>query len=476
MLELEEDIQAKSISKADFDFVRQMPLFESIPQRARLQLFLAVKRIKVSAGTRIICQGDKGDSLYIVRRGTCSVCLEKDGVLHPVAVVGPGRIVGEMAVLTGENRSAHVDAKTDMDLWRIGREDFEEICREHEEVRHFLTGLVTSRLERLTVTPDRTIGKYIITDVIGRGGGSIVYKGVHSTLNMTVAIKMLKHKLAMNPRFLERFQSEARIIGALNHENIVKVYDIENRYKTVFIVMEFVDGETLETLLQQTPRLPISEVVGIVLQVCSGLGYAHKLGIVHRDIKPANIIVQRDGKSKILDFGLAGAPGASDQRFFEATPMYTPPERIKREQVDERSDIYSLGLTCFRMFTGREAFPDNNVARLLKRQISEPLPDPRSLVPELPEEIVAFLIQSTKKNPAERYQTVEEIIEALLPVSQRLGVSFSAKPMHELHLRNLLLFFGDQHEAVVDRLVEDFSQELEKIGVIFREADFKEDA
>ncbi len=251
-----EDAKIKSISRTDFEFVKQMSLFGSIPRRARLQLFLAVKRMKVQEGTRFIRQGDSGDSLYIVRRGTCSVSLEKDGVSYPIAIIGPGHIVGEMAVLTGENRSAHVDARTDLDLWRIGREEFNQICEEHEEVRHFLTGLVTTRLERLTVTPDRTVGKYTITDVIGRGGGSIVYKGVHSTLNMPVAIKMLKHKLAMDARFLDRFQGEARTIAGLNHENIVKVYDIESLYQTVFIVMEFVEGETLETILKKTRGFP----------------------------------------------------------------------------------------------------------------------------------------------------------------------------------------------------------------------------
>jgi serine/threonine protein kinase len=293
---------------------------------------------------------------------------------------------------------------------------------------------------------------------------------------MPVAIKMLKHKLAMDSRFLDRFQGEARTIAGLNHENIVKVYDIESRYQTVFIVMEYVEGETLEAILQETPRLPMTEVLRIVLQICTGLSYAHGRGIVHRDIKPANIIVQRDGKSKILDFGLAGAPGSSDPRRFEGTPMYASPERVKCENVDTRSDIYSLGLTCFRMFTGREAFPDDDVNSLLKRQIHEALPDPRSLVPDLPDEIVKFLTLATRKDPAERYQYVDQVIAEILPMSQRLGVSISSRPLHDSHLRNLLLFYGDQHREVVDRLVEEFSQELAKIGVIFREADFKENS
>ncbi len=218
----------------------------------------------------------------------------------------------------------------------------------------------------------------------------------------------------------------------------------------------------------------MTDVLRIVLQVCTGLSYAHKLGIVHRDIKPANIIVQSDGRSKILDFGLAGAPGSCDPRRFEGTPMYAPPERVKCEIVDERSDIYSLGLTCFRMFTGREAFPDSDVTRLLKRQINESLPDPLSVVPDLPEEIVRFLTQSTHKDPADRYQHVDQVIAEILPVSQRLGVSVSSRTLHQSHLRNLLLFYGDHHQEIVDRLVEDFSQELAKIGVILREADFKE--
>ncbi len=464
----------KAVSKADFEFVKQTPLFDAIPPEARLKLFRSIKRKAVKAGERFIHQGEEGDSFYVIRSGTCAVNLEKDGAVHPVAILGPGHAVGEMAILTGESRNAHVDARTDMDLWCLGRDEFEDICSEHQEIRHFLTGILTNRLDRSRLTADRPIGKYMITEVLGRGGGSIVYKGVHATLDMPVAIKMLKHKLAMDARFLEQFQGEARTIANLNHENIVKVYDVEQLYRTVFIVMEYLEGRTVERIISQTGRLPLSKALDILIQVAAGLGYAHESGIVHRDVKPANIFIQSNDKAKILDFGLAGSPGVSDSRIIEATPYYVPPERIKCAAVDARSDIYSLGITAFRMVTGEYPFPDDDVAKLLQMHLKDPLPDPRYLANDLPDDFCAFIAKATRKNPADRFQSAAEIIEHLRPTARKLGVSVGGDSARSLTSTNLMLRYRDEHTAIVRRLVKDFSKELEKIGAVLLEAEFKD--
>jgi len=249
--------RSRGICQADVKFLMRTALFDAIPDAARFHLLTAMRRVHVQAGERLIKQGDRGDCLYVIQAGTCSVALEKDGNLHPLAILRPGDTVGEMAVLTGEHRSAHVDAQTDMDLWRIGREEFEKICVEHPEIRHFLTGIVTLRFGRSRLTADRTVGKYLITSVLGQGGFSIVYQGRHTSLDMPVAIKMLKHNLAMDQTFLGQFRDEARIIATLNHENIVKVYDIEEMFRTVFIIMEFLDGTSVENILEKNDTLAL---------------------------------------------------------------------------------------------------------------------------------------------------------------------------------------------------------------------------
>jgi CRP-like cAMP-binding protein len=148
-----------------------------------------------------------------------------------VARLQDGDIVGEMALITGEPRSAHVDTETDMQLWCLTKAQFDELSEAYPDLRSFLTDLVTQWFETRTVTAERKIAKYILTDIIGKGSYSIVYRGVHQALNMSVAIKMMKHDMAMENDFIKNFRNEAKTIAKFNHENIVKVYDIEERYQ-----------------------------------------------------------------------------------------------------------------------------------------------------------------------------------------------------------------------------------------------------
>jgi len=468
----ETETKAKRMSQPDLNFLIQTPFIAAIPREAKLHLLSAMKRQVARAGVRIITQGAEGDCFYVIQDGSCAVTLEKDGALYPLAISRAGDTVGEMAVLTGEIRSAHVDAQTDVTLWRINREKFEEICAEYPEIRHFLTGIVASRFARSRVTAERTVGKYIINEVVGQGGWSIVYRGRHKALEMPVAIKMLKHNLAMESSFLNQFNYEARTIANLNHPNIVKVYDIEELYRTVFIVMEYLEGVPVETILKEKERLPISQAVNVLLQVCAGLAYAHEQGIVHRDVKPANIFIQRDETVKILDFGLACAPGSCHARI-EGTPLYVSPELIKGRPVDQRTDIYSLGIAFYRIITGKRAFDGADVSDLLNLHLYEDLPDPRFFVADLPEELHRFLTLATSKEPEERYQNVNQIIHDLQPLAQKLGIQHTAKTAPDFNMISLFLFYRDEHQAILKRLVDDFSQELKKIGAVLREADFK---
>ena len=465
--------EKEQMSTGSRDFLMRTRFFDALPEEAKFPLLAAMKPFRVAAGGRFISQGDEGDCFYIIQSGTCSVAVEKNEALHPIAVLGPGDIVGEMAILTGETRSAHVDAQTDLHLWRLDRESFEAICCKYPEVRHFLTRVVSYRFARSTLIADRTVGKYVINEVLGRGGWSIVYKGVHTSLNMPVAVKMLRHHMAMDRQFLENFQNEAKTIAHLNHENIVKVYDIERLFRTVFIIMEYLEGVSLQTKLKEISRMPIAQSVSIILQVCAGLSYAHSHGIVHGDIKPGNIFIQEDQRAKILDFGLACAPGTTKTKL-EGTPKYCCPEQIKSQPVDARSDIYSLGMASFSLITGQDAFQSSDFANLLHSHLYENIPDPRALVPDLPEELNAFLHRATQKDPALRYQQVDQIIQELQPLSLRLGVRVRTGTGLNNCMMGLFLAYRDDHHSMIKRLVRDFTEELEKLGAVLKEADFKD--
>ncbi len=380
---------------------------ENIPVKAKSRLLVSMKPVQVSAGTTFIRQGEDGDSIFLIESGFCVVSVNKGGDAHPVAVRGPGELVGEMSLITGEPRNADVMAGRNTKLWRLDRSRFEEICRDHPEITSMLTEIMTGRLENASLTAERTIGDYVITEIEGRGRTSIVYKGQCAGSSTPVAIKMLKHDLAMDTGFQDAFRDESRILANLHHKNIVSVYDIQYLYRTVFIIMEYLHGNSLGTLLKSTSLLPPDLSCRILTDICSGLAYAHSQGVVHGDIKPANIFVLEDSGTKIIDFGLACKIGTRTLGFF-GTPKYASPEHITGEPVTERSDIYSLGLLAYRITTGDEAFSDVDASILLLRQLYEDIPDPRQANPELPDNLRNFILRATRKDPAERYADIQQ--------------------------------------------------------------------
>jgi CRP-like cAMP-binding protein len=428
----------------------------------------------VKAGERFITQGEVGDAAYVIQRGSCLVIVEKDGELHPVEHGAVGDIVGEIALLTGEVRSAHVEAETDMQLWVLNSELFENISKEDPELLNFLTELVVHRFDSRRPVADRVIGKYLAADIIGRGGYSIVYKGVHRSLNMPVAIKMLRHDMASDTGFSEKFRNEAKTIARLNHENIVKVYDIEELYRTIFIITEYLNGVPLDQILEKVPRLPLPRVLNILMQVCAGLAYAHKRGIVHQDVKPGNIFVQPDDKAKIVDFGLACSPGTVDNLCWPGTPFYTSPEYIEGDPVDERSDIYSLGITAYEMITGQKPFPGDDVAKAISFHLDENIADPAKIVPDLPAAMRNFIIKACSRNSGERYQNVAEALEDLQSLAMEFGLKSSDLYTEKRRLATFFLVYKEDDRQALDHVMDEFKAKIQGMGIELRAADFKD--
>jgi eukaryotic-like serine/threonine-protein kinase len=467
-------LRGRRMSKDEFSFLINTDLLLAAREDAKSQLIAQMNPVELKAGERLISQGEQGDRFYLIQNGSCRVTLEKDDQIHLISRLKSGDLVGEMAILTGEIRTANVDAETDMVVWSIGRSQFDELCGVYRELREFLTQIVTRRLSSTKLTADRIIGKYTIREFLGQGGWSLVYKGAHSALNLPVAIKMLKHDMAMDPDFSEKFQNEAKVVAGLNHENIVRVYDIEHLFRTVFIMMEYLEGAALDQILENLGRLPFNRVLDLLTQICHGLNYAHSKGVVHQDIKPANIFVQEDDRAKILDFGLACPTGSEDLIGLPGTPYYMSPEQIEGDPVDERTDIYSLGITAFEIATGQRPFPQKDVKSLLQAHREEPVPDPRILNPDLPAEFAEFVDRATRKDPERRFQDAGEALDKLISLSIKTGLRGRSAAPQKRKMMNLFMFYRDEQQLELSRVVEAFARELELLGTDFRVTNFEE--
>ncbi len=378
-----------------------------------------MRYMQIPAGKRFINQGEAADAAYIIQRGTCQLIVEKDGDLHPVDHRAEGDIVGVAAILTGEPRRAHVEAETDMEVWVLNHDQFEHVSSEQPGLLDFLTELVADRFDSGRPIADRSIGKFVATEIIGRGGFSIIYKGMHLELNKPVAIKMMRHHLAMDPDFLRNFRNEAKTIASLNHENIIKVYDIEERYKTVFLIMQFLAGETLSTKLERLNTIQPAAAVHYLIQICSGLQYAHRRGIIHRDINSSNIIIEPDEHLKILDFGLACPIGTQDFSSL-GTLAYMAPEQINGDPMDSRTDIYAVGTTAYEMLVGKRPFDADDPRKLEDMLLHQDIPDPTRSITDLPKDLPHFITKSCRRDPDLRYDNMNQALVDLNRIAAAL--------------------------------------------------------
>jgi serine/threonine protein kinase len=261
-----------------------------------------------------------------------------------------------------------------------------------------------------------TLGKYQISERLGRGGMAEVYKAYHPQLERYAAIKVLHGFLAEGQDFQMRFQREAKAIAALRHPNIVQIYDIDIQDENYYMVMEYIDSGTLkERLIQASGPLPIHAMAHIFRQIASALGYAHRKGVLHRDIKPANVLLDKSGRVVLTDFGIARI--VSETQFtvtgtLVGTPAYMSPEQGKGLQISTPSDIYSLGIILYEMVTGKVPFDAETPLAVIHKHINEPLPAPRTLREDIPGALENVILKALAKEADERYQTAGEMLTA----------------------------------------------------------------
>ena len=265
----------------------------------------------------------------------------------------------------------------------------------------------------------KTIGGATVKKQIGKGGMGSVFLGHHSTLDIPVAIKVLKPDYAQkSPDAVERFLKEARAVAKLRHPNIVSVYNAGHEEGFYFMSMEFIKGQDLAEILESPFKLSLKDALKLTCQVCDALEYAHTNSIIHRDIKPANIFVDEGGNAKVGDLGLAKNL-KEDQSMTQSmqamgTPYYISPEQAtSAKDVDHRSDIYSLGCTLYRLFCGKVPFKGNSSFETVHKHMSEPVPDPKKENPELPVELAEVIQKMMAKKPEERFTDLKEVSKIL---------------------------------------------------------------
>jgi hypothetical protein len=252
----------------------------------------------------------------------------------------------------------------------------------------------------------QALGKYQLQAEIGRGGMGIVYRGYDPALRRPVAIKLLPQQLTYDSQFVQRFQQEAILAASLRHPGIVTIHDVGEQAGVYYIVMEYLEGTTLEALLARQGALTPTQAARIVRQLADALDYAHGRGVIHRDIKPANIMVSPEGRATLMDFGLVrAAEGTSLTRsgVVMGTPEYMSPEQALGEPVDGRSDVYSLGIVLYKMLSGKVPFSRSTPYAITYAHIHEPPPPLRQARADLPASMEAVVDRTLAKRPAERY-------------------------------------------------------------------------
>ena len=265
--------------------------------------------------------------------------------------------------------------------------------------------------------PGQTLGPYRIIIQIGKGGMANVYKAYQPSVDRYVAIKVLPSQLAESKEFATRFQQEARIIAKLEHPHILPVFDYGESDGIAYFVMRYLEAGTLKEKMEAGRPLPLNEIDRIFNQLADALSYAHSHGIVHRDLKPANALIDSYGNIFLTDFGIAkllesASPRLTQTDAIMGTPAYISPEQAQAQPVDQRSDIYSLGIILYEMVTGRVPFVADTPLAIIFKHVSDPLPLPSSIKPDIPASIEQVILKALAKDPRDRFSTAAEFAAA----------------------------------------------------------------
>lgn len=308
-------------------------------------------------------------------------------------------------------------------------------------------------------------GRYEIIELIGRGGMAYVYKARDLKLNRFVAVKILREEYTENEQFIKKFDRESQSAAGLSDPNIVSVYDVGVDGDVYFIVMEYVDGITLKQYLIKKGRLDYEEATNFIIDVAEALQCAHEHGIIHRDIKPQNIMLTADMTPKVTDFGIARAITSSTITMTNQTMgsvHYISPEQARGGFVDERSDLYSLGIMYYELLTGELPFDEENTVSIAIKHIQEDITPPKTIFPEIPQSVSDVVVRLCQKRPDDRYQDCEELIADLDQIMLNASVDLNGSPNNGGLISDDSLFQVEPEDTAGDAADETGIDDLRK--------------
>jgi hypothetical protein len=424
--------------QASWNVFRGCRHFAALSQTTIEEMFASVEERRYAAGDALIRQGDPADGLLVLVEGTARVMVRDEDCRRCVGVVTAGDLVGEMALVTREPRTADVVAESAVLALMLPIAAFDRLIARHLELCIVLTNLVADRLgqEAHDGLGGKAVGGYRIVRCVGRGGMAIVYRAEDVETGEVVALKMMSHRLAYEPNAAARFRREAELLRGLDHENIARVHRDFTAYNTLFFVMDFCDGTDLGQPIRAGRRMPESQVRRILGQLARALDHVHRKGLVHRDLKPGNVMVDRVGTVKLMDFGLAMAHTTPDGETLASmtaagmllgTPAYMAPEQISCAPLDARADIYAMGCLAYGLLTGRHLFSATNLLDLIREKLTLRLPSAREIGDGISDELHGFLDHALRLNRDERLSSVASLMEWAGPVDLQIVYGASSQ-------------------------------------------------
>ena len=270
-------------------------------------------------------------------------------------------------------------------------------------------------------------GRYQIVEELGRGGMGKVYKAIDTEVREKVALKLIKPEISRDAKTIERFQNELKLTRKISHKNVCRMYDLNKEEGNYYITMEYVPGEDLKSMIRMSRQLSMATAVNVAKQVCEGLSEAHRMGVIHRDLKPSNIMIDKAGNVRIMDFGIARSlrtEGITGSGVMIGTPEYMSPEQVEGKEVDQRSDIYSLGIILYEMVTGRVPFEGDTPFTVGVKHKSEIPKDPKILNTQIPEDLSRIILKCLEKEKKNRQQSTHELISDLSVIEEGVSTTF----------------------------------------------------
>lgn len=435
-----------------------LPVFLGLDADTLDRVVAALAPVSLQTADVLMQQGQDGSDMFVLEHG--SLLLEvagSDGSIAFTRTLSAPAVVGEMALITREPRTATVRAAEPCRLLRIDKPTFDHLCEENPATANFLTSLVGERL--LENKGIRKVGKYEVLGRLGAGGVATVFEARHAELQTSVALKMLSHSLVYDPSFSEYFGREGRMVAQLTHDNIVRVVDTEEAYGTRFIVMEKLSGEPLADLIKRGDRLEWNLVRRVLIELCDALAYAHESGLLHRDVKSANVFLTENRRVKLLDFGIAtqlGAPHEGDPQRVVGTPYYMSPEQIMGQALDERSDLYSLGIVAYELCAHELPYTSSSIQQLFDLHLRGSLPHPRDRDPDIPDDLVVFIQRSAHRDRNQRFANCRDAGDYL-----RLAADQTSPEPTEMS--SMAVSYLPSRRAQVQMILERTADELRKL-------------